>query len=229
MKSRCGERFFVGLLGAVGLTSLACAGEEQRRPAAAPEPPASSVPEVPAPATSSSSPGTSSVPDAAASDAPARVVTTGDTQPVREPTASEQGPAAQAAVTTSESPSLATLRRYYADLNGHRFEANRYFASSVKNYITMRRPSASAIDHYLREVFPKQFESYEFLLDESTLREESPNVFTFIERSRYYLVKSREFRENLAQVRVEFDADGKIVDFRHTKVLAREKTPELNE
>jgi hypothetical protein len=156
-------------------------------------------------------------------------VAAGDAQPVTEPAGPEQEPAAQAPVATAESPPLATLHRYYADLNGHRFEANRYFASSVKNYITMRRPSASAIDHYLREVFPKQFESYEFLFDESTLREESPNVFTFIERSRYYLVKSREFRENLAQVRVEFDADGKIVDFRHVKVLAREKTPELSQ
>jgi len=119
-----------------------------------------------------------------------------------------------------------TLRRYYSDLNRREFEAARYFAPQVKAYISMRRPTPIAINHYIRNVFPKQFESYEFLLDEETLRADGPNAFTFSERSRYYVVSNHEFRTNLAQVRVEFDADGKIVDFRHAKVLEREKLPE---
>ena len=136
------------------------------------------------------------------------------------------GIGAETPATAAESPALSTLKSYYADLNGRKFEAARYFAPSVKQYITMQRPSNSALNHYVREVFPKQFESYEFLFDEQSLREERPNVYTYLERCRYYVVKVHEFRTILAQVRIELDADGKIMDLRHAKVLAREVTPE---
>lgn len=135
-------------------------------------------------------------------------------------------PPANPSATVAESPALSTLKSYYTDLNGRKFEAARYFAPRVKQYITMQRPSTSALNHYIRDVFPKQFESYEFLFDEPSLHEEGPNVYTYLERCRYYVVKAHEFRMILAQVRVELDADGKIVEFRHAKVLARESTPE---
>jgi hypothetical protein len=235
MKPSSGTHISFSLVFVLALASLACATEAHREPAAAPEPLAASSAGTAAETTTPvyPMPSASALANATTGGAPSQVAPPADAQPVEKSQPPQQDPRAAspptAATATPESPALATLRRYYADLNAHRFEANRYFAQAVKNYITMRKPTANAIDHYLRDVFPKQFESYEFLLDETTLREEPPNVFTFLERSRYYLVKSHEFRENLAQVRVEFDADGKIVDFRHTKVLTREKTPELRE
>jgi hypothetical protein len=111
-------------------------------------------------------------------------------------------------------------------LNGRKFDAAHYFAPNVKQYITMKHPTERALDHYIREVFPKQFESYEFLFDESTLHDEGGNAFTYSERCRYYVVAAKEFRMILAQVRVEFDPEGKIIDFRHARILARETTPE---
>ena len=126
----------------------------------------------------------------------------------------------------TKSPARVTLERYYADLNHRRFEAARYFAPSIKRYITMREPSAKAIDQYIRNVFPKQFESYEFLLDEGSIREDGPNALIFSERCLYYLVKNHEFHNVVAEVRVEFDAEGRIVEFRHLRVLGRDVLPE---
>jgi hypothetical protein len=128
---------------------------------------------------------------------------------------------------TPENLGLATLRQYYADLNNRTFEASKYFAAGVKQYITMQNPKPSAIDHYMREIFPKQFESYEFLFDESTVQADGPKALKYLERWRAYVVRKREFQMTLAEVRVEFDLTGKIVDFRYGKVLSRETTPEI--
>ena len=142
------------------------------------------------------------------------------------PNAPEPQPSPPAAAPAPEHDPRATLARYYSDLNHRSFEAARYFAPSIKRYITMKSPTPQAIDRYMQREFPKQFESYEFLLDEPTLREDGPNALVYSERCLYYLVKNHEFHNVVSEVRVEFDADGRIVDFHHQRVVARDVLPE---
>jgi hypothetical protein len=156
--------------------------------------------------------------------------------PPLSPAPAPEAPVAEAAIATetsvaAETPEnlgLATLRQYYADLNSRAFEASKYFAPDVKQYITMQKPTPKAIDQYLREVFPKQYESYEFLFDESTVQPDGARALKYVERWRAYVVRKREFQMTVSEVRVEFDLTGKIVDFRYGKVLSREVTPELH-
>ena len=211
----------------LGLASQACAQRSSPGPSAPERPaPSDSATPEPAPTAASARAAIATAPVESASAAGAAPAET--PPPAQAPSLPEATPsdAAEQATSEPENPGLVTLRRYYNDLNRHQFDASRYFAAQVKVYITMKRPTARAIDHYMRNVFPKQFESYEFLLDETTLRPDGPNAVTFAERSRYYVVSSHEFRTNLAQVRVEFDPEGKIVDFRHVKVFEREKLKE---
>jgi hypothetical protein len=149
--------------------------------------------------------------------------------PAPEAPAAETASAAQTSIAaeTPENLGLATLREYYAGLNNRAFEASKYFAPDAEQYITMRKPTPKAIDQYVREVFPKQYESYEFLFDESTVQPDGPRALKYIERWRAYVVRKREFQMTVSEVRVEFDSTGKIVDFRYGKVLSREVTPEL--
>jgi len=147
------------------------------------------------------------------------------------PTAAAQASASPTAAATAapasapSSAGLATLRRYYSELNGHTFDADRYFAPSVKRYISMQGTSPAAINRYMHGLFPKQYESYEYLFDESTLREDGPNALAFVERSRFYDVSAQAFRSMTTAVHAEFDASGKIVEFRIQSVLSRESTP----
>ena len=139
--------------------------------------------------------------------------------------ASSSPQTASAGATAPASAQLATLRRYYSELNAHTFDAGRYFAPSVKRYISMQSTSPAAINRYMRGLFPKQYESYASSFDESTLREDGPNAVAFVERSRFYDVNAKESRAMTTAVHVEFDAGGQIVEFRIASVLSREATP----
>jgi len=205
-----------------GVGTFACAS-----PARAPEAPlvaASPSAQAPAPAPSTpavSPPEPPAAPPAAPADSPS--------VPVAAATAPTAPP--PELITPQPAPELAraTLRAYYSDLNRRQFDAERYFVPTVKRYITMRNTSPAAINHYMRGLFPKQFESYEYLVDEATVRDDGPRALAYVERVRYYVVKKREFRSIVAEVRVEFDDSGKFVDFHHSRVISQESVPELHE
>lgn len=118
-----------------------------------------------------------------------------------------------------------TLNAYYHDLNARTFEAARYFAPLVRQFIGMKNTSPAAIDRYIRTSFPQQYQSYEFLPDERSVRADGPNAVVLVERSRYYLVKKQAFENVTAEIRVELDSSGKIIEFRHQRVLSRETLP----
>ncbi len=168
-------------------------------------------PVPPAPSQSGSEVGTAAPSAPVESSAPPQPTLSAPGEPV--PTAVERSP-------------RATLKQYYYDLNHRRFEAERYFAPKVTRYNTMKDTTPEAIERYLVREFPKQFESFEFLIDEETVREDGPSALVFSERCLYYLVRNHEFHNVVSEVRVEFDGDAKIVEFVHLRVLGRDVLPE---
>jgi hypothetical protein len=118
-------------------------------------------------------------------------------------------------------PELDVLRAYYRELNDGTFEATRYFAPQVTRYITMRATTPSAINRYIRTGFPRQFREAEFTMDETSLTQDGPNLFSYREHANYFEVKKNEYQALTTLVRVEFEASGRLISFHQDKVLDR--------
>jgi outer membrane protein OmpA-like peptidoglycan-associated protein len=134
------------------------------------------------------------------------------------------GAAAAAAATTPTSPAASTsapagggvvdlLRLYYAELNAGSFDANHYFEPSIERYITMQGTSTSAVNHYIRDIFPTQFKQPHFELEEGSLSAEGPGQYVFVEHSRYVMARKTQVSDRRARVRVRLGPSGKIVFF----------------
>jgi len=147
------------------------------------------------------------------------------TTSAQQPVGSAHAAGTQPAPASTPGTAPPALSAYYHDLNTRTFEAARYFAPLVRQFIGMKNTSPVAIDRYIRTTFPQQYQSYEFLPDERSFRQDGPSAFVFVERSRYYVVKKEAFENVAAEVRVELDSSGKIVEFRQQRVLSRETLP----
>ncbi|HEV8550389.1 MAG TPA: hypothetical protein VGQ57_15200 [Polyangiaceae bacterium] len=159
----------------------------------------------------------------------------GETKPTADrPTpAASVAPATPAAGAAPSPPPLppgalpvpAVLKSYYHDLNARTFDAARYFAPSVRQFIGMKATTPQAIDRYIHTLFPKQYESYEFFPEDDSVREYSPEAITFVERARFYQVSERVFVNMASEVVVELDPTGKIVELRYIRTLLHDTTP----
>lgn len=139
---------------------------------------------------------------------------------VIEPRSGDAAPRAPA-VSTSITPvappsseSSATLQgrleQYYKDLNAGTFDANRYFEPSVERYITMMNTSTTAMNHYIRDVFPKQFQEHFFEMESGSLQQEGPGQYVFVEHSRYKLARKAKLIEQRYRVRIRVTPAAKL-------------------
>jgi serine/threonine protein kinase len=108
---------------------------------------------------------------------------------------------------------LTTLRAYYTDLNAGTFEASRYFAPKVSQYILMRSTTPQQIDKYMRSDFPKQYKQYHYVMDEASLRASGPRQFDYTAMDSYFQVARGKHRRFSVNIRVRFDASNRITDF----------------
>ncbi len=106
---------------------------------------------------------------------------------------------------------LGTLQAYYRELNDGTFDANRYFEPSVNRYITMMNTSTTDINHYIRNIFPKQFKQHHFELEEGSLSAQSPTEYVYVEHSRYIQAGKQNSVEKRVKVRVLLSPAGKLV------------------
>lgn len=114
------------------------------------------------------------------------------------------------------------IGRYYSDLNANTFDANRYFEPSVERYITMINTSTAAMNRYIHQVFPKQFQQHHFELETGSLSADGPLQWVFVERSSYYQVAKRRNLDQRVQVRIRLSPAGKMVFFHQFKVLPKD-------
>lgn len=128
-----------------------------------------------------------------------------DTPPSAKPAAAE--PAVGAAGVAA---AIVLLDSYYADLNANRFEANRYFEPNVERYITMVGTSTTKINDYIHRVFPTQFKQHHFSLEPGSLSAEGAESYTYVERSKYYLVAKKKHLEQRYMVRIRVSRGGKL-------------------
>ena len=111
------------------------------------------------------------------------------------------------------------LQAYYRDLNAGSFDATRYFEKDVERYITMTNTSTVAINHYIRDVFPKQFKEPHFELEEASLLQESPGQYVYVEHSRYTRAGKTEPLDRRVKVRVRTAPGGKLVFFHQYEIV----------
>lgn len=114
---------------------------------------------------------------------------------------------------------LDTVNTYYRELNDGTFDANRYFEPAVDRYITMTGTSTSAINHYIRNIFPKQFKEHHFELEAGSLAQQSPSDYSYVERSRYIQAGKQNSVEKRVRVKLHVSPAGKIVSLQQFKVL----------
>ncbi len=129
------------------------------------------------------------------------------------------GPSAPPGTGVSEVGQL--LRRYFNDLNGGDFDADRYFEARVERYVTMRNTNPDAMNHYIRNVLPKQLRDHHFELEEGTLQAEGPRQYVFIERSKYTISGKTTPTQNRVQVRVRLGPNGKLTFFHQFRKLPK--------
>ncbi len=157
---------------------------------------------------------------------PAVVRTPSAALSVATPTAS---PATLPPTQSPAGPVAELLGRYYADLNGNQFDADRYFEPQVVRYITMTNTSTGAMNQYIRNVFPKQFKQYNFSLEPGSLVATQPSQYEYVERSDYFLVAKKKTLKQRVMVRITLSSGGKLTFLEQYKRLPWEelKTPPL--
>ena len=102
------------------------------------------------------------------------------------------------------------IESYFKDLNAGTFDANRYFEPGVERYVTMTNTTTSAMNHYIQNVFPKQFTQHHFEMEAGSLVQESPSSFVYVERARYVLVSKGKRVDKRVKVRVKTSPRGKL-------------------
>ena len=132
--------------------------------------------------------------------------------------ASASAPPAAAGLAAAQAPSGAgeqavgdLLARYYRELNDGSFDANHYFEPSVERYISMQGTSTAAMNHYIRDVFPKQFKQPHFELEAGSLSAEGPAQYVYVEHSRYTLAGKTQVSDRRVKVRIRLSPAGKLV------------------
>lgn len=127
--------------------------------------------------------------------------------------------AASAALSPKARAAEELIKTYFRALNDGPFDANRYFEPNVERFVTMMNTTSRAINHYIIDVFPKQFHDHHFAMEEGTLVEEAPNQYVFIEQARYTMAKKTTPTSKRVRVRVRTSPAGKLVFFHQFEVL----------
>jgi hypothetical protein len=120
------------------------------------------------------------------------------------------GPGQAQATATAPAAVMDLLQTYFRELNAGTFDANRYFEPNIERYITMHNTSTSAVNHYIRDVFPKQFKQHHFELQEGSLVQEIPGQYVFIERAQYTLAGKAKRVDRRVKVRIRVSPSGKL-------------------
>ena len=110
----------------------------------------------------------------------------------------------------SEAEARAVMTAYYRDIDANTFDAKRYFAAQVDQFITMRGTTAVAIGNYVVDELPRTYEGYYAEMVTSP-RSLTPYVFGYRELTRH--VKDGQMHVLLADVSIRLDPARKIKSF----------------
>jgi hypothetical protein len=96
-------------------------------------------------------------------------------------------------------------------LNAGTFDANRYFEPNVERYISMMNTSTTAMNAYIRNVFPKQFHEVHFAMEEGSLSPEGASQYVYTEESQYVMAGKTERVNKRYKTRIRVSPNNKIV------------------
>ncbi|UYZ62978.1 SHOCT domain-containing protein [Hymenobacter weizhouensis] len=116
------------------------------------------------------------------------------------------------------------LSAYYSDLQAAPFAATTYFAPRVERFYLLQNTTPAAINDELAKSHFPEFLEAETKVEPGTLSVSPPlndgsRVVTFQERSKAFRQSRQQHQQTLAQVRVRFDKNFKIVYLRQEKLL----------
>jgi hypothetical protein len=145
------------------------------------------------------------------------------------PAATQPAPAASPAPAAAVDADLRTqvqnaLASYYEDLKAAPFNASQHFAGQVERFYTQQNTTPAAIEAELAKSHFPEFQEAETIIEPGTLQigpetNDGSRVVTYREKSRAFRVSRQQHQQTIAQVRVRFDRNLKIVYLRQERLL----------
>ena len=133
-------------------------------------------------------------------------------------------PASNAKVGAIEARIRSALSAYYQDLKAPPFNASQHFAPTVERFYTMQNTTPDAISAELDKSHFPEFQEGETQGVPGSLTISEPvrdgsRVVTFLEKSKAFRKSRQQYQSTLAQVRIRFDRNYKIVYLRQERLL----------
>ena len=120
------------------------------------------------------------------------------------------------------------INEIYNDWKNHiGFDASKYFASNVAQFILMKNTNAESISKYISNTYYKDYSDIDYFIDNDSFNEkkldDGTSEITYTETGSCYRISKQKSIKTKIQILLKFNSDNKIISWKQTKIIEREQ------